>query len=176
MSRPGTVVLEWADGEHVFRLGYGQLEELQDKTDCGPITLLDRLRNGGWRAGDIRETIRLGLIGGGAKPGDALSLVRRYVEGYETSLLDNAPIASAILLSALAATKDQLEALGEAKAEQAATETTAATGVSPSPPSEPISAPSDTAPSISTSSASSKRSRSSKRGTASRAGKSESPR
>lgn len=166
MNRPGTVLLDWGDGEQVFRLGFGELEELQEKTDCGPVTLLDRLRTGAWRVRDIRETLRLALIGGGKKPVEAVNLVRRYVDAYENSLLDNAPVAAAVLLAALAGTKEQAESAGEPTAEKAASETK--TDVSPSPPSGPTSEPSGIPLSISTPSQSSKRSRSSKAGTGSK--------
>jgi hypothetical protein len=81
MSRDASVTLAWGDGEHRFRLPIGQLRELQEKTQLGPLALLRRVLDGGWRLDDLRETIRLGLIGGGMAPVDALGLVARYVDG-----------------------------------------------------------------------------------------------
>lgn len=79
MSRSAEVTLDWADGSHLFALKWGQIEELQEKTDAGPYFLLCRLHDGTWRIGDIEHVIRLGLIGGGMEPIKALGLVRRYV-------------------------------------------------------------------------------------------------
>lgn len=82
MNQPGhgVVTLEWGDGAHTFRLAWGAWFELQDKCGCGPAELLDRLLMRRWRACDLYEIIRLGLIGGGKSPADALVLARRYVQ------------------------------------------------------------------------------------------------
>lgn len=80
MDGSGRVKIAWGDGEHTFRLPYRQLQELQDKTGCGPEELAGRIRSGTWRVDDIRETIRLGLIGGGMDPMPALTLTMRYVD------------------------------------------------------------------------------------------------
>jgi hypothetical protein len=80
MSADGSVEIDWADGTHKFRLPIGALRELQDKTNAGPAQILNRFRDNTWRVDDVREVIRLGLIGGGMKPLDALTLVVRYVD------------------------------------------------------------------------------------------------
>lgn len=77
-ARDGSVTFEWADGEHTFRLGIAQLEELQEKAGCGPFELMRRLTVGAWRIEEVRETLRLGLIGGGMEAVQALKLVNRY--------------------------------------------------------------------------------------------------
>lgn len=79
-NRNGVVELDFGDGTHRFRLPIGQLEELQEKTGVGPFKLLQRLLNGEWHVADVREPIRLGLIGGGMEPLAALTLVRRYID------------------------------------------------------------------------------------------------
>lgn len=89
----------WGDGDRDFRLAIAQLEELQEKCNAGPREIFDRLARGAWRLADIREPIRLGLIGAGVKPIEALSLVRRYVEARP--LLENVTIAQAIIAAAL---------------------------------------------------------------------------
>lgn len=97
------IVLPFADGVYAFALKWGRLQELQEKTDCGPLELYTRLLSGRWRMQDVRETIRLGLIQGGVgwqgavigedgEPLDGLEikvdaelankLVRRYVDTY----------------------------------------------------------------------------------------------
>lgn len=93
------VSFNWADGEHTFRLALGQLRELQEKTSAGPLELLRRLHAGTWRVDDARETIRLGLIGAGMKPTDAIKLVLRYVDERPAS--ESVPPAQAILMAAI---------------------------------------------------------------------------
>jgi hypothetical protein len=82
MSRHGAVELDWADGTYTFRLGIREIEELEEKRDLSIFTLAARLsplvREP--RLLDICETLRLGLMGGGTKPTDALAVVRRYVD------------------------------------------------------------------------------------------------
>lgn len=99
MSRDASITLKWADGNHKFRLSIGQIRELQEKVDAGPAWILDRVRTGAWRVDDLRETIRLGLIGGGAKHGEALKLVERYVDAFP--LTDSVAPAMLILSAAL---------------------------------------------------------------------------
>jgi len=48
-----------------------------------------------WLLDDVRETIRLGLIGGGMPASAALALVQRYVD--PVPLLENVPAARAIV-------------------------------------------------------------------------------
>lgn len=95
MSRSAEISLDWADGHHTFALKWGQLAELQEKTDAGPYYVLGRLFDGTWRIEDIREPIRLGLIGGGMPPAQAMSLVRRYVE--DRPPLENLTLAQAVM-------------------------------------------------------------------------------
>lgn len=95
----GAVTLEWADGSYRFRLAVAQLVELQDLCGAGPYAIYLRLVAHQWRVQDLRETIRLGLIGGGTAPGEALRLVRAYVEARP--LLECEPVAARILAAAL---------------------------------------------------------------------------
>jgi hypothetical protein len=101
MSMDGSVTRPWADMEQCrFKLGIGQLRELQEKTNSGPPEVFNRLGNHTWRVDDIRETIRLGLIGGGQVPPlDALAKVVRYVDNRP--LMENAGIALSIIGAAL---------------------------------------------------------------------------
>lgn len=95
MSRDASITFEWGDGETTFRLGWGEIEKLQEVCDCGPYVLLDRLHSGTWRVQDIREVIRWGLIGGGMKPADAARQIRLYVEGFPPA--DNLEAAQRIM-------------------------------------------------------------------------------
>lgn len=99
VKRHGTVTLRWGDGEHDFRLALGNLRELQDKTGAGPMELLRRLSDGRWRVDDVRETLRVGLLGGGAKPAEASKLVERYVD--ERPRAESVPVAQAVLMFTL---------------------------------------------------------------------------
>jgi len=102
MSRGGGISLDFADGEYSFRLPWGQLTELQEICDAGPYVILERLQNRTFRLCEVRDTIRLGLIGGGLDAQKAVRLVRTYVEDIERhSLMSNAVVASAVLLAAL---------------------------------------------------------------------------
>lgn len=103
----------WADGRYTFALPLRQIEELQEKADCGPLALFQRMREGGWREGDIRETIRLGLIGGGTEPTAALRLVERYVYPARP-LMEGLLPAQAILSAALWGVEDDQPGKGQA--------------------------------------------------------------
>jgi hypothetical protein len=69
-----------------MRLALAQLEGLQSKLDAGPEFLLNRIRLGQWRAADLFEVIRWGLIGGGMDHIDAEKLMKR--------IFDQHPLAS----------------------------------------------------------------------------------
>ncbi|MBP2459586.1 MULTISPECIES: gene transfer agent family protein [unclassified Rhizobium] len=112
MSRDASITLTWADGDFKFRLGWGELEELQEKTDAGPYVVLQRLHNGTWRVQDISNVIRIGLIGGGMAPDKAIQKIRFYVE--QRPPMESIHHAIAVLSSALLGAPD--EKLGEPKA------------------------------------------------------------
>jgi hypothetical protein len=105
VSRDATIRLEWGDGEHTFRLAILQLEELQEKLDLGPEEIAERLLGITWRTQHVREVLRIGLIGGGAKPEEALALVKRYVD--QSPWTANKHIARAVLLAALVGARDE---------------------------------------------------------------------
>jgi len=105
MSRDASIEVDWGDGEHRFRLAWGELVKVQEACDAGPYVILNRLGDGSWLLNDIREVIRYGLIGGGAEPSAALKLVREYVEGRPP--LENILLARAILSAALMGAPDE---------------------------------------------------------------------
>lgn len=88
MPRDGSIVLAWGDGDHRFRLPIGQLRELEEKRSGGLFELFDRMVRRTCRIDDIREIIRLGLIGGGIGQTDgmnakaAMELVDRYLDDW----------------------------------------------------------------------------------------------
>lgn len=118
--RDGSVMLPFADGEYRFRLGWGQLTELQEKCNSGPYIILNRLVTLEARTYDISETIRLGLIGGGQDPFTAITLVRRYVE--ERPISETIIIAQQIMAAAVVgAPEEEVEKKSEAPAQEAVT-------------------------------------------------------
>lgn len=80
MSRNARLVRPFGDGQHEFFLGIAQLDELDEKTGVGPGTLIRRIASGDFRSSDLRTVIRLALVGGGMKSGEAVKLVERYVD------------------------------------------------------------------------------------------------
>jgi hypothetical protein len=112
MSRHGEITLGWGDGDYRFRLGYGQLRQLQEACDAGPAWIANRLRGDQWRVEDVRETLRLGLIGGGMAQGEALDKVRKFVE-EDSSYAANCIPAWAVLQAAILGPIDE-KSLGKA--------------------------------------------------------------
>ncbi len=144
-----------------FRLGIGELRELQDSTGIGPASLVARfvalppaadhnkrprpdayelgaadpdytadfniyatLRTfgGDWRVDDLRETIRLGLLGAGATPTDADVLMMKHFDRTDqTGLHEHVGLAARIVIHAIAPDKD--DPVGKAAAETAPTAT-----------------------------------------------------
>lgn len=134
MSRSASIPLIFGDGEYTFRLAIGQLNELDEKCDAGPMEQMARLQGGTWRLKDLRETIRLGLIGGGLAPADAFRMVRRYVD--DRPLAESVPIAQAVLYAAVIG--DPGDELGE---DGAGTETATAPAASSTSPGVTEAAP-----------------------------------
>ncbi len=127
MARSADITLDWADGTYLFRLAIGQLRELQEKAKVGPLRLLKNLIADDWMVDDAPNIIRLGLIGGGMPPAEALKKVRVYVEDRPPA--ENTQVALAVLMCGIYGS-DQ-EPLGKEGAPATATETT----TSNSPPS-----------------------------------------
>lgn len=101
-NRSGKISIAFGNDTHVFKLGYGQLKELQDAVDAGPFVIFDSLLKNTWKIEYIRETIRCGLVGGGMPAHEAIHMVKTYVEDVENYPLQaNVLIAAAILNAAL---------------------------------------------------------------------------
>lgn len=98
-GRKAEVTFAWGDGMHTFRLPVDSVLELEEKTNAGPYELLDRFRGKTWRVTDLRETIRIALIGGGMTPVKAMSLVSRYVD--KRPLAENVPACVMIMTAAV---------------------------------------------------------------------------
>lgn len=137
MASHGEITLRWGDGEHTFNIAkIGHLLELEDKCAAGVSEIFGRLRTQRWRYNDVRETVRLGLIGGGKSPGEASKLVERYVDGRPWS--ESYTAAVSVLLAAMTGPpEDPLTKKREA--EGTATEDQTASSAPPSTASEPLS-------------------------------------
>ncbi|MBX3543579.1 gene transfer agent family protein [Chelatococcus sp.] len=131
-NRNGAVELDFGDGARRFRLGMGELEELQEKTGVGPFRLVTRLLDGEWTVVEVRETLRLGLIGGGLEPLNALKLIRRYVVD-RPDWVANAAIARLVVMAAIAGAPEEEPGKGGAP-EAASEEPNFRTVASPSAP------------------------------------------
>jgi hypothetical protein len=81
MSAFGTRSITWSHGTDDFCLSkIGQRLDLEEKCGAGIGHIYSRLVTGTWFTNDYRETIRLGLIGGGMKPQLAKDVVERHVD------------------------------------------------------------------------------------------------
>lgn len=98
------ITIPWADGEYSFKLAVGQLRELQEKLKIGVGGLLKRVLAGDYYVDDVREIMRLGLIGGGTAPLDALRLIENYVDARP--LAENLQFASIVLYAAITGVQD----------------------------------------------------------------------
>lgn len=122
--------------------GCGTLERVTG-TYVGEVLL--RLSSGTWAYAMVRETVRQGLLGGGASDAETADLVRRFVEGRPIG--ENVQLAADILSAfvngreavaaakkAQAAEQQLLDALAAGSAPQPAPETSGNTTFS-APPS-----------------------------------------
>ncbi len=78
--RDARIELTIWDGDYEFRLGWGEIAQLQEKCDAGPFVILHRLQTGTWRLEDIENVLRLGLVGAGRKPEEATKLIKEHVK------------------------------------------------------------------------------------------------
>jgi len=112
MSRSAEVTLAFGGEERLFRLPIARLRALQEKTDCGPMELIQRYTAGTWRIDDVREAILQGLIGGGLNSHEATQVMMGHFD--DTPIFPHVTIAQAIVASAVIGVEE--ESLGEPKA------------------------------------------------------------
>lgn len=94
------MILDWADGQYEFKLAGKQIEELERV--CGAVgigAIYQRIMLGVYFYRDLRETIRLGLMGGGMGAVEAAKMVAMYADGVPLVAGPNSPetVAKAIL-------------------------------------------------------------------------------
>src|SRR5262245_40371087 len=120
MTGVGTVTIVWRGGEHPFCIArIGELLALEEACRAGVMEVLRRLESETWRINDVRETIRLGLIGGGMDPERAMVAVKLHVDGNPHGLAPSVLVAHAILAAAIIGVPE--EPLGKTDAPEAAT-------------------------------------------------------
>lgn len=100
MSVNGEIELQWGDGEHKFNIARLKcVLELEEKCGAGIAEIFQRIQQGRWKFNDIRETLRLGLIGAGESPDKALRLINRYCD--DRPWAENVLPAQAVIIAAM---------------------------------------------------------------------------
>lgn len=141
MNRHGAVEIAWAGGEHTFRLGLGEIEELEKETDLSVFVLLPAM-SGPTPLAKLRHystTIRIGLLGGGMNPVEARALTRKWVD--ERPLYESVALAQAILHAAIERVhpSELDDALGEAEAARSSASTSPQSTAAQEPSASPTS-------------------------------------
>lgn len=103
--RTTRIMTAWGGEDRAFQLQIGQQRELQRLCDAGPPVILSRLAGASYRLEDVREPIRLGLIGGGMTPVEAEALVRVYVD--VRPLMENTLVAQAIVMAVVVGVEEE---------------------------------------------------------------------
>lgn len=80
MSKHGLISRDWGDGTYDFRLSLEGIEEIEERFDRSIFAIARRCSAFDATFREVSELIRVGLIGGGMKPVDALAKVRVYVD------------------------------------------------------------------------------------------------
>lgn len=84
----------FGDAEYDFRLTFPLLKELEKSTGLPSLALFTRIFNRESSIADLKEVIRLALIGGGTHPARAAELVAAYA--VDRPLIEIWPLAVAI--------------------------------------------------------------------------------
>ena len=125
-----TIDRPFAGRRRRFRLRIGEMGELERLCSAGIGEIMVRLAAHRFRAADIRETIRLGLEGGGAAEPEATALVMRYLD--EAPLGEHLQLAGDILSAAVSGV--EVEA-GNEHGERSDSPATSPHSTEPEPPS-----------------------------------------
>lgn len=139
MSAPGTRPIVWANGENLFCLAkIGLLLDLEEKCKAPIGVIFSRLGSGTFGINDVREPIRLGLMGGGMSPVDAMTAVRIHVDESPFGLNPSVLVAYTVLQDVMIGVQDdpvgkQDPDPGKAPPAQAGTDSTATTDGSDDP-------------------------------------------
>ncbi len=113
----GSVEIVYGDGEYVFNIAKIKCAlELEEKCGAGVAKIFERLCKGDWHINDVRETLRIGLIGGGLDPTKASKLIKRYFD--ERPWREGVEPAMVVLMAAMVGVPGD-ESGKKPKAEQA---------------------------------------------------------
>lgn len=115
-----------------FCLRIGEIEELERLCGAGIGAIMLRLATQGFYAADIRETVRLGLEGGGATEAEATAVALRIAE---RPLMEHAELAGRIITAAVSGVP------AEPGNEDGLTNDDPATSAPSSEPEPPLAAP-----------------------------------
>lgn len=135
MASVGTRRCEWQGGEHDFCLAaIGNILQLEQTCGDGIAKIYARLASSTWGINDVREPIRLGLIGAGMPPADAIKLVKIAVDENPKGMAPSVMLAMAIIEAVLVGVPD--DPVGKPEAAGAATGqgSTTPTAASDAPP------------------------------------------
>lgn len=116
MSRDASITLTFAGDERTFRLGYGDILNLQDACNSGYMEIYNRIASGTARIEDMVETVRIGLIAAGTEP----KIAKRWIEQNTFPTAELVLVAHAILAAAISG--DPKEQVGKTGAATDATE------------------------------------------------------
>lgn len=105
MSRAAEITMAFGGEERLFRLPIGRLRALQEKTDSGPMELIQRLVAGNWRIDDVREPILQGLIGGGMDSRSATQLLLDHFD--DLPVLPFVAVAQAIVAASVIGVEEE---------------------------------------------------------------------
>jgi hypothetical protein len=120
MAPVGTVRIIWAGGENDFCIAeIGHILALEEACGVGIMHVFRRLESDTWKLHDLRETIRLGLIGGGLPQDKAMALVKIHVDQNPAGLAPSVLLAMEIIKAKLVGVPD--DPLGKTAAAEAAT-------------------------------------------------------
>lgn len=107
MSADGSVTLVWGDGENQFRFAIGQFRELQERVNqrrlaiggqpIGPMSLLLSLQAKDAWPDDVRDILRIGLVGAGMPIKEVHQKLVTYFDN--TPFLEHILTAHAVLFS-----------------------------------------------------------------------------
>ena len=118
-------ILFFGDGNYNFKLTIQGLSALQSKAQSGIGQIYARVLAGAYYDHDLIETVRHGLIGGGASPKEASDLIRDY--GEKMPLDEWHRLASDILSMAMHGYQSEEDGGTTAKKSTGKTETVSST-------------------------------------------------
>ncbi|ACL62057.1 gene transfer agent family protein [Methylobacterium nodulans] len=110
---------EFAGRRRKFELRLGEIGELERRCGAGIGAIMLRLANHTFYGADVRETVRLGLIGGGEDLAGAEALMRYTVDGFPLST--HLQLAADILSAAVAGVEPEGNGETEGRSDAPAT-------------------------------------------------------